>query len=184
MPAHDRNRGRTALSSAHPRARTAAKRHLRSPRWATTGGTRLGGKQQQASVICPLSARRTGARLSGRVGGRAPRIPLPHHHCKSVDSLDLTTRPPRHTPTQGRPRARRASKPRASQPGRLSASTHDTTRRQQRTYAARLEAREPSKDRGDRSIHKWVRMGIDGFDILKTLGEGAFASVHKVRMGD
>lgn len=24
-------------------------------------------------------------------------------------------------------------------------------------------------------------MGIDGFDILKTLGEGAFASVHKVR---
>lgn len=25
-------------------------------------------------------------------------------------------------------------------------------------------------------------MGIDGFEILKTLGEGAFASVHKVRV--
>ena len=141
------NRGLGRARRRRPALGRRPKGDLRTPRWGGDGRNQTRGKQQQAaSVICPLSAHRAGARLSERVGGRAARIPIPPHPCsESVDGLDLTlldphdtlvTHPHRDDPGSDAPASRGRANPDVSLPVPRHAG------RDAHTPPARLGARE------------------------------------------
>lgn len=145
-----RRRPASALGRRRPKGG-----HLRTPRRGRRAEPDLGGKQQHkaASVICPLSARRAGARLIGT--GRRARSPHPHPTRQSVDGLEISHNSTPHDtlvthPHRDDPQVRRASKPRASQPGRLSASP---PARHAGRDARRGKEGNRGQDRRYRSIH-------------------------------